>query len=71
MRVIFESNAPRKGSAVLVTNQGEEVARLECWAHVHQARAMALEHFEHYLHRTGKPLKEGERLAFTIMELAR
>lgn len=72
MKVCFEIDPHhRKGSAVLLTNAGEEVTRIECWAQTHQGRAMALDYFERYLHHAGKPLKEGERLLFSIVELAR
>ena len=72
MKVRFEVDPHhRKDSAVLLTKRGEEVTRTECWTQTHQGRALVLDYFESYLHRTGKPLKEGERLLFTIVELAR
>lgn len=72
MKVRFEVDPHhRKGAAVLLTEQGEEVTRIECWTQTHQGRAHALEHFERYLHHTGKPLKDGERLMFSVVELAR
>lgn len=64
MRIIFITNKPRKGAAILKTDAGLELERVECWAHTHQGRALTTKHLEHLKNKNTS--YQNEKTSFTI-----
>lgn len=65
MRVKFISKYPYKGLAILMTDEGEEVKRFDCYAHTERGRGETVRIIENYLSKSGVPL-EKQNLKFTI-----
>ena len=64
MRIKFINRKPRKGEAILLTDGGAELERVECWAHTDKGKAQAKRTFEDLLVKMGVPLEE-QKFTFT------
>lgn len=64
MRIKFINRQPRKGEAILLTDEGQELERIPCYPHTETGKRQAIFHFEGHLLKMGK--KQDEiRFSFT------
>ena len=66
MRIKFITRPPRKGEAILLTDEGQELKRFPCYAHTEAGKKQAIHLFEDTLLKKG--VKQGE-LKFKFTEV--
>jgi hypothetical protein len=66
MRIKFITREPRKGEAILLTDEGQEVERIPCFAHTATGKLGAIRHFEDVLLKRGM---RADELKFKFTEV--
>ncbi len=66
MRIKFITRDPRKGEAILLTDDEKEVARFSCYAHTEAGKKQAIFHFEDVLLKRGM---KADELKFKFTEV--
>lgn len=66
MRIKFINRSPHKGEAILLTDEGQEVEHIPCYAHTEAGKKRAIFHFEDVLLKRGM---KADELKFKFTEV--